>query len=150
MRKILTLAAVAGLAFTATPAVADGHEGAKPEKLEQDWYRVNLMTFKRGNRQRVGEIIEMYQKASDAAGTPKPIQVHMDTGPYTMMVFWKMQHGIEQMGWKDTPEGKKWDKAFFEMVGGEEAARKIFAEFQSYIQSQESHVGHIHREKDDG
>ncbi len=151
MRKILLTAAAFGLATTmgAAPAVADGHEEAKPEMLKQDWVRVNLIKFKGGNRQRIGEIIDMFDAADKAAGVDGPIVMHMNTGHWDMAVFFRMKHGIAQMGWRSTPEGDAWDKAFEEMVGGEEEARKIFEEFQSYIADEETQIGHIHPDEED-
>ena len=149
MHKIALAAAAFGLAFTATPALADGHEEAKPEMLKQDWYSVDFIKFEGGNRKRIGEIIDMFEKADEASGQSGPIVLHMNTGPWDMMVFSKMEHGIKQMGWASTPEGDAWDKAFFELAGGEEAAMKIFAEFQSYVAETEDHIGHIHPDEED-
>lgn len=151
MRKILLTAAVFGMATTmgAAPALADGHEEAKPELREQDWWRVNLIKFKPGNGERIGEIIDMFDAADKAAGVDSPIVMHMNTGPWDMAVFFEMKHGIQQMGWKSTPEGDKWDKAFEEMVGGKEEAQKIFDEFQSYVADEQNQIGHIHPDEED-
>lgn len=151
MRKILLTTAAFGLAttFGATPAFADGHEAGEPEVLKQDWYRVNAIKFKPGNRQRIGEIIDMFEKADEAAGVDGPIILHMNTGNWDMLVFFEMKHGIKQMGWRSTPEGDAWDKAFEEMVGGEDEARKIFEEFQTYIADEQTHIGHIHPDEED-
>ncbi len=146
MRKILLTAAAFGLASTlgAAPAIAEDGAEAKPEMLDQTWYRINAIKFHPGNRQRIGEIIDMFEAADKAAGVDGPIVVHMNTGAWNMLVFFEMKHGIEQMGWRSTPEGDKWDKAFAEIAGGEEEAQKIFAEFQSYVADEQSHIGHIH------
>lgn len=151
MLKLLLTAAAFGLASTmgGTPAIADDHAEAKPEMLDQTWYRVNAIKFKQGNQQRIGEIIDMYEAADKAAGVDGPIVVHMNTGAWDMLVFFEMKHGIKQMGWRSTPEGDKWDAAFNEMVGGEEEARKIFTEFQSYVADEQNHIGHIHPDEDE-
>ena len=149
MRKIVLAAAAFGLAFTASPALADDHGEAKPEMLKQDWYSVDLIKFKGGNRKRIGEIIDMYEAADKASGNPGPIVLHMDTGPWDMMVFSKMEHGIKQMGWDSTPEGDAWRKAFNELAGGKEEAMKIFVEFQSYVDASEDHIGHIHPDEEE-
>ena len=154
MRKsILTataLALVATMGAGAAPALADHHAAGEPEMREQDWYRMNAIKFKPGNGKRIGEILEMFDKADKAAGVDGPTVVHMDTGAWDMLVFFKMKHGIKQMGWTSTPEGDAWDKAFEEMVGGEEAAGKIFAEFQSFIAAEQTHIGHIHPDEEEG
>ena len=151
MRKILLTAAAFGLATTmaAAPALADDHAEAKPEMRDQTWYRVNAIKFKSGHGERIQEIINMFDKADKAAGVESPIILHMNTGAWDMLVFFKKKHGIQQMGWKSTPEGDAWDKAFEEMVGGKEEAQKIYDEFQSYIANEQSHIGHIHPDKDD-
>ena len=151
MRKILLTAAAISLAATlgAAPAVADDHAAAEPEMLDQTWYRVQLIKFHPGNNQRIGEIIDMYEAADKAAGVDGPIVMHMNTGAWDMVAFFKMEHGIKQMGWRSTPNGDKWDAAFNEMVGGEEEARKIFAEFQSYIAREETQLGHIHPDEEE-
>ncbi|WP_144573623.1 hypothetical protein [Altererythrobacter ishigakiensis] len=151
MRKLLLTSAAFGLAATmgAAPVIADDHAEAKPEMRDQTWYRVNLIKFHPGNGERIGEIIDMFDAADKAAGVDSPIIMHMNTGAWDMAVFFKMQHGIQQMGWRSTPEGDKWDAAFNEMVGGEDEARKIFAEFQSFVAAEENHIGHIHPDEDE-
>lgn len=116
---------------------------------EQNWYRVQMIKFKGGNRQRVGEILDMFEAADKASGNDGPFVMHMNTGAWDMAVFFRMKHGIKQMGWRSTPEGDKWDTAFNELAGGEEEARKIFAEFQSYIAREETHIGHHHPDEED-
>lgn len=152
MRKSIITAAAFAIAATmgvqAAPALADHHEAGEPELLKQDWYRVDAIKFKPGNGKRVGEIIEMFHKADKAAGTESPIILHMNTGAWDMLVFFKMKHGIAQMGWRSTPEGDKWDKAFEEMVGGKDEAQKIFTEFQSYVANEQSHIGHTHPDEE--
>ena len=151
MKKLFLTAAAAslgmGMAFTPTTALADDHKAGEMEKLDQTWYRVDMVKFKGGNRERVNEIIEMFNKADKAAGVDSPVIIHMNTGPWDMMVFFKMKDGIEQMGWKSNPEDEKWDKAFNAMVGGEEAAKKIYIEMESYIAAEETHIAHRHPEK---
>ena len=151
MRNLLLTAAAFGLATTmgAAPAMADGHEEAKPEMRDQTWYRINLIKFNPGNQQRIGEILDMFEAADKAAGVDGPFVMHMDTGAWDMAVFFRMQHGIKQMGWRSTPEGDKWDAAFNEMAGGEEEARKIFNEFQSFVAREETHIGHHHPDEED-
>lgn len=149
MRKTLMIAAAFAMPLTAMPAFADDHVSGDPEMLEQDWYRVNAIKFKPGNRERIGEILEMFGKADKAAGVDGPTVVHMNTGAWDMLVFFKMKHGIKQMGWNSTPEGDAWDKAFADMVGGEDAAKEIFAEFQSFVANEQSHIGHIHEDDDE-
>ncbi|MBX7457075.1 hypothetical protein K3152_02345 [Qipengyuania sp. 1NDH17] len=153
MKKLVLTAAAAtlglGIAFTPTPVLADHHEAGEMEKLDQTWYRVNLVKFEAGNRKRIGEIIDMYEAANKASGVDSPVVIHMNTGPWDMMVFFRMKHGIESMGWKTNPEGEKWWAAFKEIAGGEEEANKIEAEWDSYVLREESHIAHRHPVEDE-
>ncbi|NNC60455.1 MAG: hypothetical protein HKO05_10750, partial [Erythrobacter sp.] len=133
-----------------TPAQADNHAEAEPKMLEQDWYRVNLVRFKEGKQGRASEIIAMYEKASDAAGQEGPVSVHMNSGPWHLMVFFKMEHGIGEMGWASNPDEAAWDKAFAEIAGGEDQAKKLHDEFSSLIAVRERHIGHIHDDGNEG
>ena len=152
MKKLLLTAAAAtlcmGAGLTPTAALADGHEAGEMEKLDQTWIRVNLIKFKGGNRERIGEIIKMFNQADKAAGVDGPVVLHMNTGKWDMAVFFRMEHGIEQMGWKSTPNDEKWEKAFHEIVGGEENAKKIYAEMDSYIAEEENHIAHRHPDEE--
>lgn len=151
MRKLLLTAAAIGLAATmgAAPAIADDHAEAKPEQLEQDWYRVNLVKFKEGKQRRAQEIIGMFEKADEAVGEDGPVMVHMNTGPWHMMAFFKMEHGIQELGYAGPSDGGAWRDAFFEIAGGEEEARAIWAEFDSLIHERQRHLGHIHPDDDE-
>ncbi|MBT8388381.1 MAG: hypothetical protein HKP43_02080 [Altererythrobacter sp.] len=153
MRKILLTAAAFALATTmgagAAPALADGHSADKPEQLKQDWYRVNLVRFKEGKQGRAQEIIAMFEKTDEAVGRDGPVMVHMNTGKWHMMVFFKMDHGIEQLGYASAADGGAWAAAFNELAGGEEEADKIWQEYTSLIAERERHIGHIHPDEDE-
>ena len=153
MKKLLLTAAAAtlcmGAGLTPTAALADGHEAGAMEKLDQTWYRVAFIKFKEGNRKRIGEIIDMYEKADKDAGLDGPVVIHMNTGHWHMMAFFKMEKGIEEMGWKSNPEGDKWWEAFKKLAGGEDAANKIQAEWDSYVQEEVTQIAHRHPDKED-
>lgn len=151
MRKLLLTTAAFGLAISmgSVPALADGHEEAKPEQLDQTWYRVNLLKFKEGKQRRANQIIEMFQSASKAIGEDGPVIVHMNTGEWHIMVFFKMDHGVESLGYASDPDGGKWDAAFEEIAGGEEEARALWEEFNSLIHERQRHLGHIHDDDDE-
>ncbi len=145
MQKLLLAAAAAlTLPFGAVPALADGHEMAQPEMLEQDWHRVTMVKFHPGKRERASEIIEMFNKTSQTMGEALPLQIHMNTGAWDMIVAFPMKHGIAQMGWRDTPENKAWQAEFAKMVGGKDKAQAIFKEFDSLVADRQQHIGHTH------
>ncbi len=146
MKKLIIAAAAIGLAIPAAPVFADDHMDAEMETRDQTWLRMNFIKFEPGHDKRIGEILEMFGKADEASGNPHPVVIHMNTGEWDMVVVFRMKHGIEQMGWKSTPEGDAWDKAFYELAGGEEAGQKIFTEFSTYVAREESHIAHRHPE----
>ena len=56
MRKLILATAAMGLALTASPALADDQEQAKPEEANVDWYNINMMKWKSGKGDRAHEI----------------------------------------------------------------------------------------------
>lgn len=140
MKKLLITAAAFGLAIPVTPALSDDHT---PELAEVDWYRVNMIKWKAGKAGRAHEIIEMFEKVDAALGRNDVIDIHMNTGEWDSIVAMPMRQGIAAMGWKENPEGKKWDAEFVKQMGGEEAAKAIWDEFDSLIASRQRHLGHI-------
>ena len=82
MRKLILATAAVGLAFTSAPALADGHEEAKPEEANVDWYNINLIKWKSGKGDRAHEIIDLFEKVDAAIGGDGPIDFHMRTGEW--------------------------------------------------------------------
>lgn len=118
------------------PARLAAQEDQGPTKWTGvDWYTVVNIDFAPGKTADAVKIIrEHFMKASDAAGTPKPVMVLMDvTGPWDMTVVWKMQDGPTSLEWRRSPENVKWWAAFVKQEGSEEAARKIQEEYGSYV-----------------
>ncbi|BDI60905.1 hypothetical protein MACH05_14650 [Qipengyuania nanhaisediminis] len=112
--------------------------------LEQTWYRINFVRFHEGKQGRASEIIKMYEQASTDSGTPSPMSMHMNSGPWHMIVAFPMTHGIAEMGWKQTPEGEAWDAAFERIAGGADEAEALHNEFASLVAQRERHIGHAH------
>jgi len=144
MKKLVLAAAALCLPFAATPALAEHHEMAKPELLEQNWYRILYLKFHPNNGQRIREINEMFGKASKASGRDEPFIMHMNTGNWDWALFFRMKHGIQQMGWKERPGSEAWNKALAELAGGEEEANAIWAEWRSMIADSTVQIGHNH------
>ncbi len=143
MRKIVLAAAAFGLAFTASPALADDHAKAEPELAKVDWYRINMIKWKSGKGQRAHEIIDMFEKVDAALGYDDVIDIHMNTGEWHSIVAIPMRQGIAAMGWANNAESDKWDAEFAKQVGGEDKAKELWAEYQSLIAEHHRHVGHI-------
>ena len=118
----------------------DGTWLSREEYDGSEWYTVNYVDFKSGARGEAMKIIKKYEAASDAAGTQKPQMFWFETGKYDMMVLWKFEEGPSDMEWKWSPRGIKWYQAFLEQEGSEEAAQKVFDEFDSLVVSEDSQI----------
>lgn len=143
MKKLIFTAIALGLAIPAAPVLA---QDAEPELANLDWYRVNFIKWKPGKGERAHEIIEMFEKVDSALGHNDVIDIHMGTGEWDSIVALPMRQGIAAMGWKDNPEGKKWEAEFMRQVGGEEKAKALWEEFDSLIARRQRHIGHIDRD----
>ena len=141
MRKIVILAAALAMPLAATPAAADGHEEAKPELANKDWYNVVSMRFHAGKQADAMELIKMFIATDKALGLEPPIMLNMSTGEYDVMVMFKMREGIASMGWKNSPSGKKWNAKFTELVGGEEKAKEHWEKFGKVVAASSSDIG---------
>lgn len=141
MRKLAILAAALVLPLAVTPAAADGHEEAKPELANKDWYNVVSMRFHAGKQREAMDLIKMFIATDKALGLEPPMMLDMSTGEYDVMVVFKMREGIAQMGWKSSPSGKKWNEKFTELVGGEEKAREHWEKFGALVAASSSDIG---------
>ena len=143
-KPYLAIAAAAACFAIPAPLAADNH--ATPELAALDWYEVIMVKWHPGKGQRAHEIIEMFEKVDETLGYDGVIDIHMNTGEWNSIVAVPMRQGIASMGWKENPEGKKWDDEFIRQAGGEEKAKAIWAEFDSLIAAQQRHIGHIDRD----
>ena len=84
-------------------------------------------------------------KASDAAGTPKPYLVHLQTGSWDFLVAFDLKDGPVEYTYTDTPNGKKWFAALSELTGGDDKAQALWDGYQSLIVRSNSMLGH-HRQ----
>ncbi|WP_128892396.1 hypothetical protein [Erythrobacter sp. HKB08] len=126
------------------PAAADNH--AAPELAEVDWYRVMMIKWKPGKAGRAHEMIDQFRKVDEALGLSGGVDIHMNTGEWDSIVALPMRQGIAAMGWKENPEGKKWDDELARQLGGKEKVEEMWKEFDSLIARQQRHIGHIDRD----
>lgn len=109
------------------------------------WKEVVKINFKAGKRSDALKIInEHFKTASVKAKTPSPqLMLEMTTGDYDLLVIWHMEDGIKDMTWETSPDNIAWRTAFNELSGGEDEAKKILDEYQSYIESAEYDIAMI-------
>ena len=50
------------------------------------------------------------------------------------------------MGWKNNPEGQKWNEEFTKRIGGEEAAEAHWKKYQALVASSTNSIGYIDNE----
>jgi len=146
------LAVSAALTMFAVPASAqDDEEGPLTQGDDARYVSVTHVKFKPGKRERAFEIIaEHFVKAGEKAGTPGPLGViHFQTGEWDSLVVWNLEGGMADLEWYRSEDNIKWYAALVEQEGGEEAAGKLVAEYQSLIDEAETDVGHYHAKAED-
>lgn len=145
MRKLLMAAAAfAAPMMVATPAYADAHaEAAEPELANKDWYSMVFIKFHEGRAGEAMELIEAFMAVDEALGRDGPMGFHMDTGEWDMVVAFKMEGGIAEMGWASNPAGDEWNAELARQLGGEEAAREHWAKYLALVARAENHIAHI-------
>jgi hypothetical protein len=131
MKKFLK----SGLAMTAALLLATGTAHAQEaSKRDAIYYNVVLVDFKPGKTGAALKIIKDYfQKASDMAGTAKPVQHGMMTGNWDMMLIWTMEGGMADAEWVNSPRDLKWITALAELTGSQEKAMAKWQEYQSLV-----------------
>ena len=145
MRKLVSLAAAAAVAIMPATAIADDHEAAPTVRENARYLNIILVDIKPGKRDRAEEIIRDYfEKASEAAGTPKPVLVHLQTGEWDFLVVWRMEDGPVELTYTSNPDGPKWMAALAELAGGQDEAMALWNEYQSLISRSTSMIGHRH------
>ncbi|MGQ8338330.1 hypothetical protein ACUNWD_17380 [Sunxiuqinia sp. A32] len=123
---------VALMLFIVSGAIAQ--EEMKASKYENaTWHEVVLVDFKPGKIKRAKEIIQLYEKAGQAAETTPPKMLWLMTGEYDMMLIWTLEDGPSEYEWKWSPDGVKWWKEFVKQQGSEEAANKLSEEYSSLV-----------------
>jgi hypothetical protein len=146
------LAVSTALAMFAIPASAqDDDEGPITQGEDARYVSATLVKFKSGKRERAFEIIaDHFVPAGEKAGTPAPLGViHYQTGEWDALFVWDLEGGMADLEWYRSEDDIKWFAALAEQEGGEEAAGKLLAEYQSLVDEAETDVGHYHDTTED-
>ena len=147
MKAFLGAAALAVLCVSPVTS-ASAQEALKAERSDVNWYSIHFIKFKPGKRARAHEIIDDYYIPADKAagiggGT---IDLHLNTGEWDGVVAFPMSGGPADMTWDTSPNDVKWMAAMSEIAGGMDKAQAILAEWDSLVEDEEIHVGHIDKD----
>ena len=111
-------------------------EEPKPEKHSDiTWHTITVVDYKPGKVEDARKIIEKFQSAAVAAGTPAPVQYWFETGKYDMVIIWELERGPIDLEWSHSPNEVSWWKAFVAQEGSEESAKQVQDEYSSLIAS---------------
>ena len=114
------------------------------------YVRVTFVSYKPGMAGRAYTILrEHYAPAGEAAGTPGPITVHFQTGPFDAAYHWQLENGMSDMEWQSSPNQVKFRAAMAEMEGSEAAAQAVRDSYNATIARTVTTIGHRHVSDDD-
>lgn len=129
------------LLFVGLGSFVFAQDDMKPMKYENSsWYRMTCVKYKAGKVGEAKKLIEKFVSAGETAGTPKPKQFWFVTGPYDMLLMWKMEGGPSDLEWKWDADGIKWWKAFIKQEGSEEAANKVQEQYDALVAGSKSEI----------
>jgi hypothetical protein len=132
MKKLLSLSAV--IFFMVSTILAQ--DVLKPQKHENvSWHNVVKVDFKPGQVWRAKEIIKIYETAGAEVGTPGPEKFWFETGPYDLMLIWKMEDGPSALEWLRTENNIRWRNELIKQLGSEEKMQELQKEYSSLILS---------------
>lgn len=102
--------------------------------------------FHPGKRERAMEIIaEYFVKAGEKAGTSPPmLTIHYQTGKWDAVWIWDLEGGMADLEWYRSADDLAWWAALTEIMGGEDKAEELMAEWSSLIADGYTEVGHYH------
>lgn len=131
--------AAALTAIPAAPAMAQEAEEARTT------HRIVYVKLADGADARWAEIQETYNaRAAQKAGL-KPATVHwLMTGTWDLMLIIEMPNGLAALDTHNPPAQAAYNKAFVEVAGGEEAARKIRDELGALVKDSLVTYSHTH------
>lgn len=140
IRKLAISVAATAFALTATPALSQ----EEPEQ-PRTTYRIEYLKLKPGKEDRWVEMGEKYWgPATDKAGLPQP-QIHwMMAGPWDIMLVMEMPSGLAALDSHNPKERVAFRKAFIEVAGGEEEAKKLWAEDAELVTNTMVTYSHTH------
>lgn len=137
-----TALAISATAFMLTAAPAFAQDEVEEARTT---YRIEFLKFKPGAAERWNEMGEKYWgPATDKAGMPQPTIHWMMAGPWDIMMVMEMPRGLEMLDSHNPPERTTFMKAFTEVAGGEEAAKKLMDEDGGLIANSMVTYSHTH------
>lgn len=121
------------------------------KRMNTDYFEIQVIKYKPGMAGKAGEYIEKYfMPATKAAGTPAPYIMHMQTGQWDTVLFWKQKGGMGSFDWYLDTDGEKWYAELAKQNGGIKNAQKIFDDYYAMIATSRREIGHHHMvEKDE-
>lgn len=145
LKLIITSIIVAGFGLS---QLAFSEELPKAGKrMNADYYEIVLVKYKPGMADKAGEHIKKYFiPATKAAGTDGPFAMHMQTGQWDAVYFWKQKGGMGDFDWYMSADDEKWYAEFAKQNGGMEKAKKIWAEYYAMVSTTSRQIGHHHNE----
>jgi hypothetical protein len=128
----------------------DGTAKFGGESGEARYVRVTFVSYKPGMAGKAYTILrEHYAPAGEAAGTPGPITVHFQTGPFDAAYHWQLENGMSDMEWQRSPNQVKFRAAMAELEGSEEAAQAVRDSYNATVARTVTTLGHRHVSDDD-
>ncbi len=114
-----------------------------------DYYEIVLVKYKSGMARKAGKVIkDHFAPAGRAAGTPHPFVMHMQTGEWDSVFFWK-QSSMGNFDWYMSANEGKWFAEFVKQSGSKEKADKILADYNAMIAHTSKQIGHNHKSKEE-
>lgn len=115
------------------------------KRTNADYYEIVLVKYKPGMADAAGEYIQKYfVPATKAAGTSSPFVMHMMTGNWDAVYFWKQDGGMADFEWYMSADDEKWWAELAKQNGGMENAKKIWADYLAMVSHSSRDIGHHH------
>lgn len=143
MKKLALIAAALAVPMAVGPASAQDDITTQPVVAKKDWYNVVYFDFKPGMTGEAMELIEAFQAVDTKLGRDGPIAMRFASGEWDMMVAFKMDGGIAEMGWESNPAGREWDEELARQLGGADAVKAHWKKFNDLIARSKSEIAYI-------
>lgn len=143
MNKLIAIAAALAVPMAVVPASAQDDMAAEPVVANKDWYNVVYFDFKQGKTGEAMKLIEAFQAVDETLGREGPIAMRFASGEWDMMVAFKMDGGIAEMGWESNPAGREWNEELARQLGGADAVSAHWAKFNDLIARSKSEIAYV-------
>lgn len=115
------------------------------KRMNTEYFEIVVVKYKAGMAGKAAEYIEKYfAPATKAAGTPIPYIMHMQTGAWDAVFFWKQKGGMGDFDWYVDADGEKWYAELAKQNGGVASAKKIFDGYYAMVANSRREIGHHH------